>query len=307
MPFELVMKTDLAKAIPQAIEFNYDELKKQLPERLAYYKNLVVTEDSIKSAKADKATLNKLRTAFEEARKEVKRDCLRPYEDFNSKESKLVGMIDEAIQSIDEQVKNFDGQKKEAKKQQIEDFFNKTVGSLSELLPLEKIWDPRWLNVSYKLSDIEKEIQNAIFKVRNNINIIKAFGVDCEQQMLDKYLEALDFSAAMAEKTRWEQQKRRLKEYEESQRKAQNPPNTIVVDGENDFSEAKPGDHVVFGGNPETQAGAYIPEPEQLPPIQQSKTISVTFLDTTADFRHEMHDLCVKYGIKYRWAKKEDL
>ena len=57
MPFELVMKTDLQKAIPQAIEFNYDELKKQLPERLAYYKNLVVTEDSIKSAKADKATL----------------------------------------------------------------------------------------------------------------------------------------------------------------------------------------------------------------------------------------------------------
>ena len=122
MPFELVMKTDLQKAIPQAIEFNYDELKKQLPERLAYYKNLVVTEDSIKSAKADKATLNKLRTAFEEARKEVKRDCLRPYEDFNSKESELVGMIDEAIQSIDGQVKNFDGQKKEAKKQQIEDF-----------------------------------------------------------------------------------------------------------------------------------------------------------------------------------------
>jgi len=313
---KLIMKTDLAKAIPQAIEFNYDELKAQLPERLTYYNNLVVTEESIKSAKADKAALNKLLTAFEDARKEVKRDCLRPYEDFNSKESELAGMIREAITSIDSQVKSFDENKKQKKQDQIKAFYLSSIQDLESLLPLEKIWNSKWLNTTYKMADIEKEIKETIFKVKNGINIIKAFGVDCEQQMLDKYLDTLDMSAAMAEKTRWEEQQKRLKEYEEAQRKAKEEAErkaseeakaqTIVINGTpgHDLCDAKSGDNIVFGGNVETAENNYIPEPEQCVPIKPlTKTISVTFEDTTADFRHEMHDLCVKYGIKYGWAK----
>jgi len=300
---ELVMKTDLAKAIPQAIEFNYDELKKQLPERLTYYNNLVVTEESIKSAKSDKATLNKLRTAFEEARKEVKRDCLKPYEDFNSKESELVGMIDKAITSIDGQVKTFDEQKKQEKYNSILSAYSANIGDLASLLPFDKINNPRWLNVSYKMADIEKEIKDTVFKVKNSLNIIKAFGVECEQQMIDKYLETLDMGAAMAEKTRYEEQQKRLKDYAEAQRKAaaeeakQQPPKVIEVTYSEPTQAAQP-------------RQSYIPEPEDCAPIQSTeikKTISVTFQNTTSDFRHEMGALCQKYGIKYGWAKMEDL
>lgn len=297
MPFELVMKTDLTKAIPQAIEFNYDELKAQLPERLTYYNSLVVTEDSIKSAKADKSTLNKLRTAFEEARKEVKRDCLKPYEDFNSKESELVGMIDEAINSIDSQVKNFDEQKKQEKYCNILSVYSANIGDLASLLPFDKINNPRWMNVSYKMADIEKEIKDTIFKVKNSLNIIKAFGVECEQQMIDKYLEALDMGAAMAEKTRWEEQQKRLKEYEESQRKAHEAakPQTVETTPAAEENATQP--------NADPQE-PHIPEPDECPPMQEAtKTIRVEFVDTTAAFRHEMHDLCVKHGIKYGWAK----
>lgn len=305
MALELVMKTDLAKAIPQAIQFNYEELKTQLPERLTYYNNLVVTEDSIKSAKADKATLNKLRTAFEEARKEVKRDCLNPYNDFESKEKELVGMIDSAITSIDGQVKIFDDQKKQEKQTAIESFFSANVGDLAALLPIEKVWNPKWLNATYKMADIEKEIKDTIFKVKNSINIIKAFGVACEQQMIDKYLETLDMGAAMAEKTRWEEQQKRLKEYEESQKKAREEAErkaaeVRTVEPASVEEKADAHDYI----EAQIATSAHIPEPDECPPMQEAiKTIRVEFRDTTAAFRHEMHNLCVKYGVKYGWAR----
>ncbi|QEY34643.1 DUF1351 domain-containing protein [Caproiciproducens galactitolivorans] len=295
---ELIMTTDLAKVLPRSIDFNHEQLKAELSQKLDYYNNLVVTEDSIKSAKADKVTLNKLRAALDDKRKEVKKDCLTPYEDFERKVKELICMIDKPIAAIDGQIKAFDEQKRSEKQDEIMRFFCEKIGDLEPLLPFEKIFNPRWLNATYKMSDIEKEITETIFKVRNNINIIKAFDVDCEQQMLDKYLETLDMSAAMAEKTRWEEQQKRLKEYEESQRKAQEAVKTAPDETTSEQKETSP-------EQPAPQS--YIPEPEQCHAREQLKTISVTFHDTTAEFRHGMHDLCVKYGIKYGWAKKEDL
>ena len=46
--------------LPQSIA-NLEQLKEELVPRLEKYNNLVVTEDSIKDAKADKANLNKLK------------------------------------------------------------------------------------------------------------------------------------------------------------------------------------------------------------------------------------------------------
>lgn len=72
---EFKITTDLSN-VPEKIEFNFEELKSEISERLTYYKNLVVTEDKIKEAKSDKATLNKLIKAIDERRKEIKNRCL---------------------------------------------------------------------------------------------------------------------------------------------------------------------------------------------------------------------------------------
>lgn len=55
-------------------------LKAQLEQRLAYYKGMVYTDDSIKSAKDDRTTLNKAKKVIEDARKAYKAKCLEPYE-----------------------------------------------------------------------------------------------------------------------------------------------------------------------------------------------------------------------------------
>ena len=298
---ELIMTTDLEKSLPKKIDFNYEAIKAELSEKLERYNSLVVTEDSISGAKKDKAALNKLKTALEDRRKEVKKDCLRPYEEFEQKIKELVGMIDAPVLAIDGQIKAFDEIKKAEKRAEIQAFYSDNVGDLAPLLPLDKVFDPRWLNATYKIEDAQKEIADRIFKVRNDIGIIKAMNLSGEQQVLDVYLRTLDMSAALAEKTRLEYQQKRMEEYEAARQKAAQEapqePKTVVIDGTpcHDFCDYKPGDHVAFGvdlaSGPDKTA------------YEEPKTIKVVFYDTTEAFRHDMRALTEKYGIRYGGLK----
>ena len=90
---EFVMGRSL-EALPATIDFNFEALKLGLSQSLAKYDGLVVTEDDIKGAKDDRAKLNKLREALEAKRKEVKRECMAPYNDFEAKVKELVALVD---------------------------------------------------------------------------------------------------------------------------------------------------------------------------------------------------------------------
>src|SRR5665648_1147785 len=65
--------------IPELIKFNNAELIAELTEKLGHYNNLTYTDTEIKTAKTDRATLRKFKEAIEERRKEIKVDCMKPY------------------------------------------------------------------------------------------------------------------------------------------------------------------------------------------------------------------------------------
>ena len=190
----------------QAIEFNFDELKTELTERLEKYQNLTYTEDTIKDAKETRAGLNKFKEAIETRRKEIKNLCMKPYNDFEAKVKELTGLIDEPINAIDTQLKNFEETRKSAKQIDITDFYNSVIEDLVQLVPLERIFNPKWLNATYKMATIQNEIVETIGKIKGDLNVITDLKLDQDAETLvkDKYLQTLDFSLAMAEKTRLE-------------------------------------------------------------------------------------------------------
>lgn len=200
----------------QAIEFNFEELKAELSTRLENYNNLTYTEETIKTAKEDRAGLNKFKEAIESRRKEIKNLCLKPYNEFEAKVKELTALIDKPILAIDTQIKNFDNQRIEAKRIDITDFYNSVIEDMAEILPLEKIFNPKWLNATYKMSNIEKEIVETIGKVNGNLNVIDDLKLDPELtlQVKDKYLTTLDFGLAMAEKTHLENLKNAINKRE---------------------------------------------------------------------------------------------
>ena len=58
------------------IRWNNEELKAEISEKMQEYKSLAFTAETIQDAKKDRAKLNKLRTAFEDERKKVKKQCM---------------------------------------------------------------------------------------------------------------------------------------------------------------------------------------------------------------------------------------
>lgn len=202
---EVRLTPAIEQVIPPQISFNFEEIKSELAGKLQVYQNMVVTESGIKEAKADRANLNKFKAALADSRKAVKAQWNQPLNDFEGKMKELERMVDEPIGAIDRQVKAFEETKKQDKRQQIERFFEGAVGDLEEVLPLSKIWNDRWLNATYPMKDIEKEIIERIRKTHSDIGIIVAMQLPCCDQMLSTYLDTLDMSRAMEERHKYEQ------------------------------------------------------------------------------------------------------
>lgn len=214
---ELIIYSPQENQFVKEINFNFEDIKNELNLRLTKYEGLVYDNNSIGEAKTDRATLNKFKAALEDKRKEVKKQCLAPYEDFEKKVKELVALVDKPISAIDGQVKAFEQQKKGEKHNRIKEYYTEHIGELKQLLPLERIYDERWLNATYKDKDIYDSIDGAIAKVKADLKTISDLQTEYELQVKDMYLRTLDLSAALNEKTRLEQQKAKLQEYQQHQ------------------------------------------------------------------------------------------
>lgn len=194
------------------IQWNNEELKAEIAEKMQEYTSLVFTEDTIKEAKADRAKLNKLRTAFEDERKRIKKLCMAPYDAFEKQVKDLVALIDEPIRLIDGQIKEVEEQRRVEKKGKILEFYESAIGTLKGALPFEKVFRPEYLNASKSMKSITEEIQALLDRVNSDLDTIEGFGSKYELQIKDVYLRTLDISVAMQEKARLEEVERQLAE-----------------------------------------------------------------------------------------------
>lgn len=203
------------------IKWNNEELKAEIAEKMQEYKSLVFTEETMKDAKADRAKLNKLKTAFEDERKRIKKLCMEPYETFEKQVKEVIALIEEPIRLIDQQIKEVEERKKLEKKGQILEYYEEHIGALKGVLPFEKLFKQEYLNASKSMKSITEEMAGAIQRVNNDLDTIEGFGSKYDLQIKDVYLRTLDLSSAMQEKARLEEIERRLAEKKEEERKAQ--------------------------------------------------------------------------------------
>lgn len=195
---EFLVETDL-QSFPKSIDFNFTEIKSELEEKLVKYKNLVVTEDGIKAAKADKAKLNKLATANEDKRKEVKAICLAPYNDFEVKCKELVSLIKAPAVAIDTQVREFENIEKEKKYNELKAYFDENVKELSEIVDFDKILNPKWGNVTQKVDTLKYEIGDTIDRIREELATInEQFAeVPYKSAVISEYCKKYDLSKTL--------------------------------------------------------------------------------------------------------------
>lgn len=200
---------------PQVIQFNFAELKEEITAKAELYKNMVYTEDTIKEAKADKATLNKFIKVLEDKRKDVKKQCLQPYEDFEKQIKELVAIVNEPVQLIDSQVKAYDEKRKAEKLDQIKAIWEES--DHPEWLSCSMIFDNRWLNVTFSLKQVQDAITERLTQINTELTTLNSL-TEFAFEAVEVYKNTLDVNRAIAEGQRLADIQKRKQE--EAMRKA---------------------------------------------------------------------------------------
>ena len=200
----------------QAVEWNYSELKQWLTDGLALYKGRVYDDSQMTEAKKNAAELRKLAAAIDGKRKDMKKKFLAPYEEFEAQAKELVGLIDQQVDEIAAQIKAHDDEAKARKLEQIKALYAEVFGDLAELIPFAKIENPKWLNVTYRMAQVETDLRAKAGAAHAALSSIKALSLDPEldSQVKHTYLETLDLSRALSAKARIEDERAKLAEYE---------------------------------------------------------------------------------------------
>ena len=202
--------------LTEQILWNNEELKAAIAEKVKDYKTIAYTEDSLKDMKADRADLNKLKKAFEDERKRVKKICMEPYTKFEQQVKEITALIDEPIGLIDSQIREIDERRKAAKREEIEELFV-SIGFQS-FVKLDMIWDEKWLNATVTLPKIEEQMKSRMYQIGTDVVTISKLP-EFKFEAMEVYRKTLDMNQDI--------QKRKLEaERMEAERKAREAEET---------------------------------------------------------------------------------
>lgn len=225
---ELKVKTP---TFPEVIEFNFQELKQEITARASDYATLIYSEDQISDAKKDRATLNKFVKALSDERIKVKKECLKPYEDFEAKIKELDGIVSIAIQNIDSQVKAFEEKQRSEKLEAIKEYWQAKDKPFE--IELARIIDARWLNASVSMKTIQEAIDADIELIENNVAALAKLP-EYAFEALQVYKDTLDVTKALHEANRLAETAKQKAEYEKQKAEAEfaqymNPPEEAPI------------------------------------------------------------------------------
>lgn len=195
MALELKITSPSPEGFVKEILWNADEISEEIEKRVGYYKNLVYTDAQVVEAKKDRATLNKFIAALKAKDAEIKKLCLAPYDAFHARMQQLIAQVEEPAELIDKQVKAFEEDQKRQKHDSIEELF-KSKG-FQPWVKLDKIWNPKWLNKSYSLKQIDADMNSIMYKIGEDIFLINKQG-DGVQAALSEYKRTQDVRAAVS-------------------------------------------------------------------------------------------------------------
>lgn len=214
------------------VQWNYAEVKQWVEDGLARYKGVVYDETQIALAKTDRANLNKLAAAIDAKRKEMKALYLQPYTEFETQAKELTAMVKMQVDEIDAQVKAFENFRKEEKLAFIkEQIYAPIVGNLAELIPYDKVHNPKWLNVTTNANAVGEEIAKTVEKVESGLKAIDQLNLtpDIVDRVKDAFLRDFDLAAAIAEKERIIAEREKLERYKAAQQATANEFHTATV------------------------------------------------------------------------------
>ena len=188
------LELKVTKNVVGILETNIEQLEAYVTKKLEEYNPESYFGDA-DMAKKDRAELNNAKKVLSQARINLMRELMKPYSDFETRCKNLEKMIDGASGKLDEIVKVRDEEERTKKKIRIIEIWNSRNFTL---FPVEKIFNPKWLNKTCKESDIIAEIDAGIAKVYDELKKIEKDAEPCDVDTVKSYyLDCLDIGESL--------------------------------------------------------------------------------------------------------------
>lgn len=204
--------------IPEVIQFNYEELKQELTEKVSMYETMVYTDDQIKEAKSDKANLNKLKKALNDERIRREKEYMKPFNEFKARINEIIAIIDKPVAVIDKQVKAFDEKKRQDKMEAIKKLYKESEHP--EWLELEQIFNERWLLAGTSMRQIQDSMEGWFNEIKQSLDTLSNL-TDFAFEATEVYKSTLDINKALNEGKRLIEIQKRKEEQERLKKEAE--------------------------------------------------------------------------------------
>ena len=195
-----------------SLKANFDALKNSVKVSVAKYHGLVYTDDQIAEAKRDLATLRAERKKIDDARKSVKAEFIKPYEDFEKQVKETLSIYDSAIAEINEQVQTAETAYKSRKKAEIEQWWKENGVKSIEGVTLAKVWDERYLNKTCTANKWQADLSAKKNRIEADLKSLSLMPAEKLNFLLPTYLETLDIADAQRKLEQFEANRRATEE-----------------------------------------------------------------------------------------------
>lgn len=179
------MQLIIKKVTSATVESNVNELDLYMQETKSKYSNWVVVESEITNAKEERAKLNKLEKNLSDIRKQVQKEGLTAINDFIEKIKESEKDVKTLSKNIDEQIKIFEEQEIDKKLSEVSEIKNRIFESNKRL---EGFFTPnkKWENKTFKIKDVEIEIQEMFNVLNKKYDFILAQLNACNEEIENK-------------------------------------------------------------------------------------------------------------------------
>lgn len=186
------------------INWNFEQLKAAVADKMKEYEVKEYTEETVPAAKADVATLRKLKKSVSDKRIEIKKKCLEPYEVIEAQAAELTELLDKPIDKIAGQLDEYETKRRAAIKEKVLAYMDEVFKGL----PLdvanklkEKTYDPKFENVSTATKTWKQYVNDAEKRTMRDLEALNDPNI-CEPEFYDgavaEYSKNLVLNEAMA-------------------------------------------------------------------------------------------------------------
>ena len=182
-------------SLPQMGIANFEEIKKDLIEKTEVYGKIVYTDENIQTAKADRSTLNKFIKAVNDERIRIQKEYMKPFDSLKAQCDELMKIAEEPKAAIDKVIKEYEAIKQDEKRAAIESMFKDML--FPEFVKLDqKIFDPRWLNATVSMKQIEESLLKTKEDIIQNCQTLAGLPTYSQEAVI-YYQRTLDVTGAL--------------------------------------------------------------------------------------------------------------